>query len=121
MERHEVFAGLEVFEVVQEVKNLTEILKLVKLPDPNNHLMALLHFVSHYFNPSQGDYSEWNVTLICSDCSQHFQVVPEGFELLEHIETTFGSTKQSIEEVYIVGAYNSLKPQFLQYDLPLRW
>ena len=36
-ERHEVFAGLEVFEKVKEVKNLTEILKLVKLSHPNNH------------------------------------------------------------------------------------
>ena len=101
IESDEVWSGLDFFEEVQEAKKLTEILKLVKLPDPNNHLMALLHFVSHYFNPSQGDYSEWNVTLICSDCSQHFQVVPEGFELLEHIETTFGTTKQSIEEVRV--------------------
>ena len=36
---------------VQEVRILTEILKLVKLPDPNNHLMTLLHFVSSECDP----------------------------------------------------------------------
>ena len=88
------------FSEVQEVKNLTEVLKLVRLPDPNNHLMALLHFVSSECDP-RGNGWQQVVKLICSDCSQHFEVHPEGFELLEHIETTFGTTKQSIEEVRV--------------------
>ena len=96
---------------VQEVKILTEILKLLKLPDPNNHLMTLLHFVSSECDPLGNGWKQV-VTLICSDCSQHFDVHPEGFKLLEHIETTFGSTKQSIESVYIEAGTELNTPSF---------
>ena len=96
---------------VQEVKILTEILKLLKLPDPNTHLMTLLHFVSSECDPLGNGWKQV-VTLICSDCSQHFDVHPEGFKLLEHIETTFGSTKQSIESVYIEAGTELNTPSF---------
>ena len=69
--------------------------------------MTLLHFVSSECDPHAVNGWQQVVKLICSDCSQRFEVHPEGFELLEHIETTFGTTKQSIEEVSVSGLNTS--------------
>ena len=65
-------------EETEGVENLTEVLELVKLPEPSKHLIVLLHRVCEVFTP-RGHWGEDDVGVICSDSQEKFEVSPARF------------------------------------------
>ena len=80
--------------VLDDVKDLVAILKLLKLEEPGRFLLPLLHHVCEKFPAEE---HEGNVSLNRPGHDDPRRVSLQGFLLLEEAESSFGTRIQSIE------------------------
>ena len=83
-----------------EVKNLRNILKLVKVDEPRTFLLPLLDLICQSGFVPESDQQDNEIHLICPSHPAAPHVVSHGdFLLLELVEAAFQTAEQSISEV----------------------
>ena len=102
---------VEVQEMLDRVKILARILRMLELEDSKPLLLDLLHLICEK-HPlisfvKEGHPGHWNwmpgqelVAVSCS-CNQTHSVSPLGFLLLDAVEATVGTTEQTVEKVEV--------------------
>ena len=85
-----------------EVTNLVGILKLLK--EPTAHLRVLLDVICESSGPLEEFLPDGSTQFIQMGSDRHpdsHQITPFSFELLEQVESVFGTTEQAVEMVKI--------------------
>ena len=94
--------SLSTEENKRKVAQLVEVLKLVEDPEPL--ILELLHTICQKYQEAK--YGDMDSVLV--SCSPHpagHKLVTEGFQLLEFVEGTMGTTLQKVEELEY-GCFN---------------
>ena len=86
--------------VLDDVKNFVAILKFMKMEDPGSFLLPLLHHICERFPVQAGRFPDADgVALNRPGHTEPRKVSLQGFLLLEEVESSFGTSIQSIEKI----------------------
>ena len=87
--------------MLENVEDLAKILTLFE--DPKPFLLDLLHLICETYPPNKiTSYPNgYGQVEVAGCCNKTHSVSPLGFLILDQIETTLGSTEQSVEKVEI--------------------
>ena len=108
-ERGEVEEEIHSMEMLENVGDLAKILTL--FVDPKPFLLDLLHLICEKYPPNKmTSYPNgYGQVEVAGCCNKTHSVSPLGFLILDKIETTLGSTEQSVEKVEISGLFHWLE------------
>ena len=90
-------------EMLEIVGELAIILRMFE--DANLLLLDLLHLICEKFPPNMvsSDDNRYELVDVACSCNATHSVSPLGFLILDEVETTLGSTEQSVQKVQISG------------------
>ena len=97
--REEVEEEIHRQEMLETVGDLARILRMFE--DSKPFLLDLLHLICEKYPPNMISSDGYVLVDVACSCNKTHSVSPLGFLILDEVETTLGSTEQSVERVHL--------------------